>query len=132
MKKNRVFTGLILGLGLTLNAQAQEKDFGADLPEDLQQQYMRTRLAIEVINQSSGSLVYNANIGVGATSSTTSRRWVGYRGFGKVSEATFYTAAGYGAEAEQIRAWKTTGALMWVGGAGRNNCWFRHYVQRNA
>jgi hypothetical protein len=96
---------------------AEEDDPGAKLPKSLQQEYMRSRLGVEVINQTTGGFYFNRQYGVGASTSATIRKWKGYRGFNTVSESDFYLAAGYEAEALQIKRWKTTGGVLAAVGA---------------
>jgi len=107
------FVALLFGHPLA----AEEDDPGAKLPKSLQQEYMRNRLGIEIINQTTGGLYYNRQYGVGASTSSTVRKWKGYRGFNTVSESDFYLAAGYEAEAMEIKQWKTTGGVLAAVGA---------------
>ena len=113
----KVFVVLFFGLLFERPSLAQEDDPGANLPKALQQEYMRKRLGIEIINQTSGGFYYNKDYGFGGSAATTTRKWKGYQGFNTVSEADFYLAAGYEAEAQQIRQWKTTGGLLALAGA---------------
>ncbi len=87
--------------------------FSQDLTAEQEREFNRLRLFAETSEHTLGSI----NLDTGFWYSSTMKYWKGYQGFGLISEENFYRIAGYDREADQAKAYRTTGTTLLITGS---------------